>query len=120
MILRFFPSCGSPCLEWVFHFLARPCLFRSYPSQCCPFVPHCGSSVHSLSGLSSEEIIPYAIVYLLCLWEEMSSGSSYNTTLNTLGCIFISFLKQNLTFLDKSRYLIIILCSEKFEDNLDI
>ena len=40
------------------------------------------SIVHLVSGLISQEIIPYIAIDLVCLWKEVSSGTSCISTLN--------------------------------------
>ena len=40
------------------------------------------STVHLVSGLISQEIIPYIAIDLVCLWKEVSSGTSCISTLN--------------------------------------
>lgn len=58
-------------------FLHISCLCLSYPFLCNLFVV----AVKSALGSSSGGINPYVAVDLFCLWEEMSSRSSYATIL---------------------------------------
>lgn len=48
------------------------------------FISHCGCSVHPGFKAFNEEIIPYLVVYLSFLWEEVSSRSSYAAVLKPL------------------------------------
>ena len=63
----------------------------SYPSRCCPFACGCGSCVHPLFRFISMGNFPHIVSALLCLWEEVSSGSSYITILNCLPGVFLSY-----------------------------
>lgn len=63
----------------------------SYPSRCCPFACECGSFVHPLFRFISMGNFPHIVSALLCLWEEVSSGSSYITILNCLPGVFLSY-----------------------------
>ena len=59
----------------------RACLCFSYLSPCCLFPllwRYCPSSFLN----SSKEIIPHTAVGLWCLWEVVSSGSSYTSILS--------------------------------------
>ena len=44
------------------------------------FTCFCGGSIHPIFRSLSERITLYLVIDLLCLWEEVSSGSSYMTT----------------------------------------
>lgn len=47
-----------------------------------PFVLICGIVVLLVFYYFSERIVLYVLVISVCLWEEVSSGASYATTLN--------------------------------------
>lgn len=67
-------------------------LFDIYSSQCGPFACGCGSCVHTLFRFISMGNFPHIVsALLLCLWEEVSSGSSYITILNCLPSVFLSY-----------------------------
>ena len=74
-------DCGSPHYRWNFQqdcvSFAPPVSIRGFLD--CPLR-------RSLSAIIlwflSEEIFLYVAVHLVCLWEEVSSGSSYFTILN--------------------------------------
>ena len=51
-------------------------------SQWHPLTFLCGGSLHLIFRSSPKGIIPYAVANLLCLWEEVNSGSSYTTIFN--------------------------------------
>lgn len=62
------------------------------------FILYCVGSVHPVFWYFSEEIISYIVVYLLYLWEGVSSESSYTNILNPillpnlpLGCFELDF-----------------------------
>ena len=79
-------------------FLARPCLCLFYPYWCSLFILFCVNTVQLAFSSFSEGNIPHIAVGLLCLWEEVSSGSSYTTTFNPhpprKSAIFITILSQ--------------------------
>ena len=83
------PDCGSlqPGCGFL---LGETSLCLSSPSQCCPFTLCCGGSVPPAFGFLYEGIIPYVVVDLLCLWKEVSSGSSYATILNPPSQFFLN------------------------------
>lgn len=76
--------CGSWLLGCSFFSTARWCLCLSFPSPCCPFILCCGGSDHPTFRSLSEGIIPYIAVDFLSPKEEVSSGSSYSTILNSI------------------------------------
>ena len=55
------------------------------------FTLSCGAGAQVVLRFFSESIDPYTTVYLLCLWEEVSSGSSHATILNPF-IVFIMWL----------------------------
>lgn len=63
----------------------------SYSSRCGPFACGCGSCVHTLFRFISMGNFPHIVSALLCLQEEVSSGSSYITILNCLPSVFLSY-----------------------------
>lgn len=63
----------------------------SYSSRCGPFACGCGSCVHTLFRFISMGNFPHIVSALLCLREEVSSGSSYITILNCLPSVFLSY-----------------------------
>lgn len=73
-------------------FLARPYFFLFYPSWCDPLIPCCGKTVQLVFGSFSEEIFPYVAIDLLCLQEEVSSGSFDTTISNCLSLDNLRFI----------------------------
>lgn len=49
----------------------RPCLSFSYLTQCGALILCCREAVQLLFRSFSEWVVPYAAVYLLCLWEKV-------------------------------------------------
>lgn len=94
----------------------------SYPSQCCPFTLCCGNSVHSIFRPFPEGIIPYVVVDLLCLWEEVTSGTSYAAICSSLVDLFLWTFCSHVTHIYLCYFLLlsytsfIILGSSYFPD----
>lgn len=55
-------------------FWARTFLCLSYMSRCSFYFFVVGTGVQLVLKFFSEEIDTYVVIYLLCLWEELSSG----------------------------------------------
>lgn len=73
--------------EWGLGLLLLPCLCFSYPSLYSPSVICCAETIHLALSSSSREIVLYMDIYSVCLWERVSSGSSYTAILDHLCCL---------------------------------
>lgn len=100
--LRYFLT--MECLSGVFYFY-----FFFLPFQDCIFPPStqlsaipCEGSVHTVSRSPLEGFIPYVVVYLLCLWEDVSSGLPFATEIFAF-YVFSTFVK-NIFCVDRQIY----------------
>lgn len=64
------------------HCIRDGVLSFSHPPPCDPFMVCCKEAVHLVSRTFLVEIVSYGTVYLVCLWEEVSSESSYGAILD--------------------------------------
>lgn len=69
--------------------LARRGLCHFYLSWCGPSIFCWGGTVYLVFISFSEEIVPYVTVDFVCLWEGVSSGSSYTAILDHPLLVFI-------------------------------
>lgn len=90
--------CAWPCMVW--HWWRARISASSACSGGC-FLTHPVCSSHwACFGFLSEEIVLYIAIGLVCLWEEVSSGSSYVATCNWNPLVL--FLLNDLQFNEKS------------------
>lgn len=80
-------SSGLARSLWIIGHWARGRVFgktTSLPllSHCGPFILCCGQAVQLVSGSFSVGGVPYEALDLVCLWEEVSSGSCYTTIMD--------------------------------------
>lgn len=79
--IEFPPNYGSLCTSWG---LQQDCLSISYPLKCgfFSFAQCVGIAELVFRVFFPEEIGPHLAIDSVCLWEEVSSGSSYLPVLN--------------------------------------
>lgn len=56
--------------------------FGKITSLCGLFILSCGVAIQLVLMFFSDGTVPYVADCVLCLWEDMSSGSSYTALLN--------------------------------------
>ena len=75
------PYCRSTCLWFL------PCLCCSHPSLYSPSIIYCAEAVHVTLSSSPGSIVLYVGIHSVCLWEQVSLGSSYTAILDHLCCL---------------------------------
>lgn len=78
-----------------------------YLFQHGPFILCYGEAVHLSFRAFSKRNYPYMDIDLVCLWEEVRSGSCYATILNPSSCYLLFFQKYHHHVIASQRYFMI-------------